>query len=134
MVPPQDCIELPDWISDNLSEAYRGVFRLNAGLGRRFVLFGNDPHDDKILTFQYVELIREWLEARGYKQEFFGVSSDQYTWCLVALLPAGAKIKDVREALWSCWAQCHVTELFTDGWEWYQRSMSCDALRHLRAG
>jgi hypothetical protein len=98
---------LPDWVSDQLIDAHRGVFRH----GGRLVAFGNDGYavegDDGSPEegdgCREAKLFRAWLTAHGYAVEEFGTSGDGSTWCMLLRAPEGARIELVEQALWDCW-------------------------------
>jgi hypothetical protein len=98
----QDWAGLADWVRENLFEARRGVLR-RAG---RLVVFGNDGHSTPAVRRE-VELVRGWLEARGYAVEGPDTDAAGCTWAMVAVPPAGtvAVTEPVEHALWQCHAQ-----------------------------
>jgi hypothetical protein len=128
----QDWAGLADWVRENLSEARRGVLR-RAG---RLVVFGNDGYST-LAVRREVELMRGWLEARGYAVEGPDADAAGHTWAMVAAPPAGAPAvaEPAEHALWECYAEAK--GLRSDpGWH-AQRDCEqgvalrvCDAHRH----
>jgi hypothetical protein len=100
-VPNPDWAGIADWISDNLFEAHRGVLRR----GGRLVVFGNDGYRTPAVKRE-AELMRAWLEARGYAVERLATGGEEYAWAMVAVPPAGpVAVEPVENALWECYAE-----------------------------
>jgi hypothetical protein len=97
----QDWAGLADWVRENLFEARRGVLR-RAG---RLVVFGNDGYHTPAVKRE-AELMRGWLEARGYAVEGLVTGAGEHTWAMVAAPPTGpVAVEPVEHALWECYAE-----------------------------